>query len=69
MLDLITPHVPLTVEAFNDYVVNARTFSAQEMDILWTAIQDNIPIEYLIEMIQEKLSKGEAREFMEKFSV
>ncbi len=68
MLELITPHVPLTVEAFNDYVVNARTFSAQEMEILLNAIQDNVPIEYLVEMASENLSKTEAREFMEKFT-
>jgi thymidylate synthase (FAD) len=68
MLDLITPIVPLTVEAFNDYVVNARTFSAQEMSILLSAIQDNVPIEYLIEMSSENLSKTEAHEFMEKFN-
>lgn len=68
MLDLITPIVPLTVEAFNDYVVNARTFSAQEMGILLSAIQDNVPIEYLIEMSSENLSKTEAHEFMEKFN-
>jgi len=67
MLNLIKPIVPLTVEAFEDYVVNARTFSRQEMNILWNAIQDNVPIEYLVEMSSEKLSKTEAREFMEKF--
>jgi thymidylate synthase (FAD) len=68
MLELIRPFVPILAEAFDDYVVNARTFSAQEMDILWNAIQDNVPIEYLVEMASENLSKTEAREFMEKFN-
>ncbi len=68
MLELITPYVPLTVEAFNDYVVNARTFSAQEMDILWNIITYDTHIEAMIEAASAKLSKTEAREFMEKFN-
>jgi thymidylate synthase (FAD) len=67
MLELITPYVPLTVEAFNDYIVNARTFSAKEMEILSDVLFGNIPVEILIEA-SESLSKTEAREFMEKFN-
>lgn len=62
MLELITPIVPITVEAFNDYVVNARTFSTKEMEI----IKSRISYDELFALVETKLSKTEAREFMEK---
>lgn len=66
MLELITPIVPLTVEAFNDYVVNARTFSAQEMLVLKEMISK---AELEVDAFTEHfLNKTEAREFMEKLS-
>ena len=34
MYELIKPHFPLCCEAFEDYVVNARTFSSQELDVI-----------------------------------
>lgn len=34
ILDLITPKFPIAIEAFNDYVLNAKTFSKQELEIL-----------------------------------
>jgi len=68
MLDLITPHVPLTIEAFNDYVVNASTFSAQEMKILWEVITTVAGVKFLEELSDENLSKTEVREFMKKFN-
>lgn len=34
MYELISPHFPMTVRAFNDYILNAKTFSTMELEIL-----------------------------------
>lgn len=62
-LELIRPYVPLTVEAWEDYVLNSITFSKKELE----AISEIINFD-LVEKIVDKggLSKGEKREFMEK---
>ncbi|OFZ22649.1 MAG: FAD-dependent thymidylate synthase [Bdellovibrionales bacterium RIFOXYA1_FULL_36_14] len=39
--DLIKPIVPTTWEAFEDYVINAHTFSGPEVEILKMLIKDN----------------------------
>jgi len=64
MLELIKPYVPLTVEAFYDYVVNGRHFSAKEMDIVSTILS-----KYDLSDYTGELSKTEAREFLEKFKL
>jgi thymidylate synthase (FAD) len=61
MLKLIKPIVPLAVEAFEDYVVNARTFSALEMRLIKSLVNPK-------RMDLSMLTKTEAREFMEKFN-
>jgi len=58
MYELVKPHFPLCCEAFEDYVLNAKTFSAQEMEI----IRDNLPNI----TASKRLSEREQTEFLEK---
>lgn len=60
MLRIIEPIVPVSVEAFHDYRTNARSFSAQEMQMIRDAFAHTDPIK------PEALSDGEWREFLEK---
>ena len=62
MYELVKPKFPLCCEAFEDYVVNAITFSKQEMKVLkelvgWIETKAFEP---------EELSKRESKEFLEK---
>ena len=62
MYELVKPKFPLCCEAFEDYVVNAITFSKQEMKVLkelvgWIETKAFEP---------EELSKRERTEFLEK---
>ena len=60
MWDLVEPHFPLCCEAFSDYVLNAKTFSEQEMKI----IRDNLNGSWV--MSKYGLSERESTEFLEK---
>ena len=60
MYELIKPKFPLCCEAFEDYVINARTFSQQEMKI----IKDNLNGSWV--MSKYGLSERESKEFLEK---
>jgi hypothetical protein len=60
MWDLVEPHFPLCCEAFTDYVLNAKTFSEQEMKI----IRDNLNGSWV--MSKYGLSERESTEFLEK---
>ena len=74
MYDLVKPHFPLCWEAFEDYVVNAKTFSKQEMAIIkehlnyvddnhmWTERED-------LGVVEHSLSKREQKEFLEKLKI
>ena len=74
MYDLVKPHFPLCCEAFEDYVVNAKTFSKQEMAIIkehlnyvddnhmWTERED-------LGVVEHSLSKRETEEFLVKLKV
>jgi len=66
MYRLIKDHVPLTTEAWEDYVVHSVRFSRQEMAILKEFLGDKE--EDLYKRIEENefLSKGEKREFVDK---
>ena len=71
MYELVKPKFPLCCEAFEDYVVNAKTFSKQEMAIIkehlnyvddnhmWTERED-------LGVVEHSLSKRESKEFLEK---
>jgi len=54
----VEPHFPICCEAFTDYVLNAKTFSAKEMEI----IKDNLNNI----VATDRLSKREETEFLEK---
>ena len=58
MWSLIEPHFPICCEAFTDYVLNAKTFSAKEMEI----IKDNLPNI----VATDRLSGREETEFLDK---
>ena len=58
MWNLVEPHFPICCEAFTDYVLNAKTFSAKEMEI----IKDNLNNI----VATDRLSKREETEFLEK---
>ena len=58
MWKLVEPHFPLCCEAFTDYVLNAKTFSAKEMEI----IKDNLPNI----VATDRLSGREETEFLDK---
>ena len=60
MWELIEPKFPICCEAFEDYVLNAKTFSAKEMAI----IKDNLQGSW--EMAKYGLSERESKEFLEK---
>jgi thymidylate synthase (FAD) len=60
MWSLVEPHFPLCCEAFSDYVLNAETFSEQEMEI----IKDNLNGSWV--MSKYGLSERESTEFLEK---
>ena len=60
MYELVKPLFPICCDAFEDYVLNARTFSAKEMKI----IKDNLNGSWV--MAKYGLSERESKEFLEK---
>ncbi len=60
MYGLVEPHFPICCEAFEDYVVNAKSFSAEEMKI----IKDQLDGSWVMD--KYNLSKRERSEFLEK---
>ncbi|MCX7908769.1 MAG: FAD-dependent thymidylate synthase [Ignavibacteria bacterium] len=57
---------PIAYEAFEDYRLNSITFSAKELKILSSMIQNKIPT--IEEMLEIGLSKREIEEFLIKIS-
>jgi len=65
--DLLKERVPATWEAFEDYILTGKNFSSQEWELLDTVI-DFERLKGLMESEKGNvLSKGEWREFLEKF--
>jgi thymidylate synthase (FAD) len=66
IFELIKPIVPISCEAFEDYRINARYFSAQEMEIIRNVFDNLGPdrVEAVIEA--HNLSKQELDEFNNK---
>jgi thymidylate synthase (FAD) len=60
MYELVKPKFPICCEAFEDYILDARTFSAKEMRI----IKDNLNGSWV--MSKYGLSNRESKEFFEK---
>lgn len=68
IFNLIKPIVPITCEAFEDYRMNARNFSAQELDIL----RNDKVREAILNVLKEEnniLPKRELSEFREKLKL
>lgn len=63
--ELIKPIVPISCEAFEDYVLNACTFSAQEMDLIRDMFLD-MDIDCFRQEQLAPLSKREITEFKQK---
>ena len=76
--EIIKPIVPVACEAFEDYIINAKKFSAKEMEILRNYIKDmdsefgingdNDDGEFRNENFV-KLSKREQSEFLDKLGI
>jgi len=65
--EIVKIAVPLTWEAFEDYVLEARTFSRLELLVLKQALgQIPAPIDWQSLMQNQGLSKREIQEFLEK---
>ena len=60
MYELVKPKFPICCEAFEDYVLNSKTFSAKEMRI----IKENLNGSWV--MSKYGLSERESKEFLEK---
>lgn len=63
--ELIKPKVPISCEAFEDYILNSQIFSAQEM-ILLKEFLSKIPNLESCSLQNKGLSKREQKEFVEK---
>ena len=66
---LIKPIVPMAYEAFSDYVLNAVTFSAKEMNILCNELGDEFSRYIGDADCKENLSKRELQEFKKKLGL
>jgi len=65
IFELIKPIVPMSCEAFEDYRINARYFSAQEMNLIRNLI-NSVPSENETLITMSGLSKHEIGEFKKK---
>lgn len=66
IIELIEPIVPVTIEAFRDYSLNAINFSAQELAVLKDMLLNNSLNDELLE--KHKITGLEAQEFKEKLN-
>jgi thymidylate synthase (FAD) len=69
--ELIKPIVPLSCEAFEDYVVNTKSFSAKEMEIIRELVSKaiidcNYETYFKTKGKELGLSKREQKDLMEK---
>lgn len=65
---LIKPIVPMSCQAFEDYRLNARTFSGQEMDIIKGLLNKINPDDISTLLHDSGLSKQEREEFLTKIA-
>lgn len=76
MADIVKQIVPWAWEAFEDYVLNARTFSAKEMEFINECVQAwadeqtgmNTAKEQVTRRLEERLSPREIGELLQKLS-
>ena len=63
MYTILKQYLPMCLTAFDDYILNARTFSKQELDVLVSAV-DKTKFNNIID--ESRLSIRERNEFIEK---
>ncbi|MBT4698137.1 MAG: FAD-dependent thymidylate synthase [Candidatus Marinimicrobia bacterium] len=74
MYELVKPHFPICCEAFEDYNLNAETFSAEEMKIIRDMIKHSLDFNdskivedlHIMTNTEFNLSTRERKEFIEK---
>ena len=66
MFFIMKEHFPLTTEAFEDYILNAVTFSKQELKVLRLFINKEMDDEELADYVSEVFSKTECVSLMQK---
>lgn len=65
MAEIVKAKFPLAYEAFEDYVINAMTFSSQELDLLSWALR-SVASDWESDVTNSPLSRGERTEFLDK---
>jgi thymidylate synthase (FAD) len=63
LFELIKPIVPISCQAFDDYVLNSQTFSKEEMRLIKNSIAQNV------DFTDSVLSKRELAEFKTKLGI
>jgi thymidylate synthase (FAD) len=69
IFELIKPIVPIACEAFEDYVLNAVTFSKQEMKLLKELLEDDCFTQRSLQKEKIELSKREIEDFKKKLGI
>ena len=69
MYDLVKEIVPITCDAFEDYRLNAVTFSAEELEMLKKGLSQEWRLEYFLKEDTCSLSKRELEEFKKKLGL
>jgi thymidylate synthase (FAD) len=64
--EMLKEKVPMTWEAFEDYILKGKKFSKQEWEILVKALDLEKIKAFAESQVENPLSKGEWREFLEK---
>lgn len=67
MLELIRPYVPLTIKSWENHVLNAVTFSADEMQLIRQALNEWQPS--FSDLHAAGLSKSRIQEFRQKLAI
>jgi thymidylate synthase (FAD) len=67
ILDIIKPIVPISCEAFEDYILNAQSLSGKELEVLGELLKDPFIAEMLTTLIeQSELGSREKKELKNK---
>lgn len=70
MYNMVKPHFPMVCEAFEDYWLNAVTFSSQELDLLRQLVRKSDLLDvYHSGATKVSMSKRELEEFLSKFAL
>lgn len=73
ILEIVKPLFPITIEAFEDYVLNAQTLTRLDMDCLYASMSEEDRSKYLLSLTEKAESmftnKRERQEFVDKCSL